>query len=60
MTILTSEDRMIDYKKLDQIKKDNKDYAILKDKAIKIVMKHYNHLKRVNVSISLSYDEEEL
>ena len=55
MSKLTCEDRMIDYKKLGQIRKDNKDYAILKDKAVKIVMKHYSHLKRMNVGISLSY-----
>ena len=35
MNKLTCEDRMIDYKKLSQIEKNNKDYEILKDKAIK-------------------------
>jgi hypothetical protein len=55
MNKLTCEDRMIDYKKLSQIEKNNKDYEILKDKAIKIVMKHYNHLKFITVDISLDY-----
>ncbi len=55
MTILTSEDRMIEYKKLHQIEKNNKDYEILKDKAIKIVMKHYSELTFMDVDISLDY-----
>lgn len=52
---LTDRDRIVDYNKIKKIKEKNKDYKILMDQAIKIVMKHYDFLDYIGVSISLDY-----
>lgn len=59
MTTLTCDDRQVDYDKIDKMRKDNniskEEYRALREKALKIVMKHYNHLDYMGVSISLAY-----
>mgnify|MGYP001305911314 CR=1 FL=1 len=59
MTILTSEDRLVDYDKIDKMRKDNnisnEEYRALREKARKIIMKYYDHLDYMGVSISLAY-----
>ena len=59
MTILTSEDRLVDYDKIDKMRKDNnisnEEYRVLRDKANKIVRKYYDDLKPIHVDISLAY-----
>ena len=59
MTILTSEDRLVDYDKIDKMRKDNnisnEEYRVLRDKANKIVRKYYDHLEPIHVDISLAY-----
>ena len=55
MAKLTCNDKMVDYKKLDQIRKDNKDYKDFRKRSHQIIQKHLPNLEYIDISISLDH-----
>ena len=55
MAKLTANDKMVDYKKLDLIEKDNKDYKNFRKRSHEIIQKHLPNLEYIDISISLDH-----
>ena len=55
MTKLTCEDKIVDYKELDRIRKSNKSYKDLRTRSHEIVKKYLPDIEYIDISISLDH-----